>query len=55
MTDQTPQSTIQKEATIWSSRRACHIAVRITYQMKTEKGCTIYQLKQIEELEKRVA
>jgi len=55
MTEQTSQPIIQKDSTIWSSRRACQIAVRITYQMKEEKGCKIYQLKQVEELEKSAA
>lgn len=45
----------QINTAIWSSRRACLVRVRIEYQMHEERGCKIYTLKAVEELEKRAA
>ena len=40
----------EKLALIWAHRRERLIAVRIYYETSVERGCTLYQLRRIEEL-----
>jgi len=55
MTRQIPQPPVIKLANIWSSRQARHIPVRIVYQAREKNGCKLYEIKKVEELEKKVA
>ena len=41
---------LQKTAVIWSQQRERDIAVRIYYHTRKQDGCTIYTLRQVEEL-----
>ncbi len=45
-----PVEQLHKDVRVWSRRREAEIALRVYFDRSEQDGCTIYRIRQIEEL-----